>query len=57
MMRSAALTVCFPGASVMPTTRASTWSQTGAVKKPRKGAINDVMIDGADGAAAKGVEL
>ena len=47
-----ALTVRFPGASVMPVTSASTWSQTGAVKKLRKGAISAIRIDGAIGAAA-----
>ena len=52
MTRRAALTVRFPGASVMPVTSASTWSQTGAVKKLRKGAISAMRIDGAIGAAA-----
>ncbi len=36
----------------MPVTSASTWSQTGAVKKLREGAISAMMIDGAIGAPA-----
>ena len=52
MTRRAALTVRFPGAGVMPVTSASTWSQTGAVKKLRKGAVSAMMIDVAIGAAA-----
>src|SRR5579871_2773870 len=52
MTRRAALTVRFPGASVMPVTSASTLPQTGAVKKLRKGAISAMMIDGTIGAAA-----
>ena len=35
-----------PGASTMPATSASTCSQTGAVKKRRKGAISEMMIGG-----------
>ena len=46
MTRRAALTVRLPGASTMPATSASTCSQTGAVKKRRKGAISEMMIGG-----------
>ena len=52
MTRRAALTVRLPGASTMPVTSTSTCSQTGAVKKLRKGAISEMMIGGRIGAAA-----
>ena len=51
MIRRAALTVRLPGASTMPVTSASTCSQTGAVKKLRKGAISEMTIGGSIGAA------
>src|SRR5450759_3201442 len=52
MMRKAALTVRLPGASTAPATRTSTWSQTGAVKNPRKAAISGTKAGGTKPAAA-----
>ena len=52
MTLRAALTLRFPGASVMPVMSANTWSQTAAVKELRKGALSAAVIDGAIGAAA-----
>ena len=46
MTRRTALTVRLPGASTMPVTSTSTCSQTGAVKKLRKGAISEMTIGG-----------
>ena len=56
MTRRAALTVRFPGASAMPVTSTSTCSQTGAVKKLRKGAIREMTIGGIGAAADEGEE-
>jgi hypothetical protein len=52
MTRRATLTVRLPGASTMPVTSTSTCSQTGAVKKLRKGAISVMTIGGRISAAA-----
>ena len=57
MTRRAALTVRLPGVSTMPVMSASTCSQTGAVKKPRKGLISEMMIAGIEAAADEGKEL
>ena len=45
-----------PGVSTTPVMSASTCSQTGAVKKLRKGAISEMMIGGIGAAAAEGEE-
>src|ERR1035437_50327 len=52
MIRKAALTVRLPGASTMPATSTSAWSQTGAVKKSRNAAINETRAGGASDALA-----
>jgi hypothetical protein len=56
MIRSAAVTVRFPGASTVPVTSASTCSQTGAVKKLRKGVISERIIGGSIGAEGEAEE-
>jgi hypothetical protein len=52
MMRSAALTVRLPGVSTAPAISTSTWSQTGAMKKPRKASISEPRIEGTIAATA-----